>query len=95
MTELQLSDEDRDRLQKSRGKGHHHFSTCQVCGYLEWRCSETEKPDGVTVRNDLNDGWDRRCPRCADASYRAPEVTSWVLGVIEHQERIRKQNAQH
>ena len=76
MREL-LRDED-ERLKgfaARYGKGRIFLFRCQICGYLDWKCSQSNEPDEVRVSSDGH------CPACAEIAQRSPEVFHWVRNV--------------
>jgi hypothetical protein len=66
------------RIIAEHGPGRVTMSTCALCGWFEWRQTESDKPDDVIVKEHSPNG----CPRCDAAFQRAPEVAAWVQGIV-------------
>jgi hypothetical protein len=61
------------------GRGHVYLEECLFCGYLSWQKTAIEEPKALTVESMRA----LTCPRCTEVFHRAPEIASWVLGVVE------------
>lgn len=84
---MQLTaDEKQKLLRRGYGPGHRHFTCCPVCGYLEWRMTQKDMPDDVTVQEDT---MGRGCQKCEEVLRRSPELFRWVLAVIGY--KVRKE----
>ncbi len=59
------------------------IAECDICGFLDWVCSNPAEAPSVTVER-MEVG---RCPRCASVQMRSPEVFSWVLSVLVKHEQ--------
>lgn len=82
--EMQLTDNEKERLLKcSPGPGHRHFTCCPLCGYLEWRMTQKDQLEDVTVQEDT---MGRGCPRCQEVLHRDPEIFQWVLAVLGYRD---------
>ncbi len=53
------------------------LSECGICGHLEWVSTYTKEPPEVVVSPIMH-----RCPICAEAYSRSPEIVNWVLSVV-------------
>lgn len=62
------------------------YTICPICGFAQWSCSQ-QSLDGfkVAINNDTFYLDDYNCTQCTTIRLRAPEVFSWVLGVVLHQ----------
>lgn len=61
-------------------KGHIVLNECVLCGWLSWKCTRLNEPDGYSVDTMSV----RECPRCDAVSSRSPEVFDWISGVISN-----------
>lgn len=85
---LKLTDEQKQHLlRRGPGPGHWHFTCCPTCGHLEWRMTQNNEPDDVTVQEDT---MGRGCAMCQDVAQRSPEIFQWVLNTINYQHRRRE-----
>jgi hypothetical protein len=66
------------RVLAEHGPGRVTMSTCALCGYFEWRQTESNKPDEVIVKEHSPNG----CRLCDEAFGRAPEIAAWVQSVV-------------
>lgn len=92
---MKISDDEKAALRRQHsGPGHHYFTCCAVCGFVEWRMTQTKAPDDVTVDESSYD-WqsNRGCVRCTEVASREPEVYRWVLAVIGYQKRKAEEAA--
>ena len=60
----------------NREAGHVRMVECAVCGWLDWRSTETKQPKGHSVETQAG------CGRCREAFMREPEVAGWVLAAL-------------
>lgn len=86
---MQLTpDEKQSLLRRGYGPGHRHFTCCPTCGFLEWRMTQKNEPDDVTVQEET---MGRSCLKCQEVLHRDPEVFQWVLAVIGYRDRKSSQ----
>lgn len=82
---MQLTSQEKQKLlDRGYGPGHRHFTCCPTCGYLEWRMTQKDQLEDVTVHED---SMGRGCPRCAEVLQRDPEIFQWVLAVLGYRDR--------
>lgn len=66
--------------------GHVSLLRCQICGTVDWMCTDKQKSEFSYSVGNMPDG---QCDHCGLIARRAPEIYNWVLNVLATQERQR------